>query len=190
MRIIAGKYRGHRLAPVSKGIRPSSDCLRETLFNVLGESVVGSTWLEAFAGSGAVGLEALSRGTYHVIFNDRNRQALRLVRRNLSICRVDSGYEIHQMPVLKLLRKLNVPRLDFIFLDPPYDFEHYQKLLRAVCQLPAVGTHTRIVLELFKGVNLEILDTGLSVSRKLRVGNSQLVFLGMDFPVQLIAARQ
>ena len=180
MRIIAGKYRGHRLAAVPKGIRPSSDRLRETLFNVLGESVVGSTWLEAFAGSGAVGLEALSRGAGQVIFNDRNRQALRLVRRNLAICRVESGYEIHRMPVFQLLRKLNVPRLNFIFLDPPYDFGHYQKLLRAASQLPAVGTHTRIVLELFKKVNLEVLETGLSVRRTLRVGNSQLVFLRMD----------
>lgn len=84
------------------------------------------------------------------------------------------------MPVFQLLRKLNVPRLNFIFLDPPYDFGHYQKLLRAASQLPAVGTHTRIVLELFKKVNLEVLETGLSVRRTLRVGNSQLVFLRMD----------
>ena len=77
MRVISGRYRGRQLAPVRGRIRPTSDRLRETLFNIIGEAVVGSKWLDAFAGSGAVGIEALSREARHVVFNDISRDAIR-----------------------------------------------------------------------------------------------------------------
>jgi 16S rRNA (guanine966-N2)-methyltransferase len=177
MRIIGGQYRGRRLARVPKHIRPSTDRLREALFNILAASIRGSVWLDLFAGSGAVGLEALSRGARHVIFNDRSSRALRLVRKNLEICQVEEGCELHEMDAFVLLKKVAVPTLDFLFLDPPRDFGRYEKLLKEVSRLAFVQPATQIIFESFKKTKLDPLPEVLTVMRRLRVGDNQLIFL-------------
>ena len=177
MRIISGQYRGRRLAPVPKPVRPSTDRLREALFSIVAGSIRGSVWLDLFAGSGAVGLEALSRGARHLIFNDRSSRALRLVRKNLEICQVEEGYEIHQMDAFVLLKKLEVPTLDFVFLDPPREFGRYEKLLKTVSQLAFLQPSTQFILETFKKAKLDFFPEALTFVRKLRVGDNQLIFL-------------
>lgn len=177
MRIISGQYRGRRLSKVPEHIRPSTDRLREALFSILAGSIKGSVWLDLFAGSGAVGLEALSRGAGHVIFNDRSIRALRLLRKNLEICQVREGYEIHQLDAFVLLRKLEVDRLDFVFLDPPRDFGRYEKLLKSVSRGSFVQPTTQVILETFKKTRLEIDPEVFTVERRLRVGDNQLIFL-------------
>jgi 16S rRNA (guanine966-N2)-methyltransferase len=93
MRIISGTYRGLRLATLKGGkLRPTSDQLRETLFDVLGPQVEGLTFLDAYAGSGAVGLEALSRGAREVVFIEHHRPAIELIRQNLAALRIESGF--------------------------------------------------------------------------------------------------
>src|SRR5215472_2496547 len=95
MRIIAGKYRSRRLAaPAGVQTRPTSDRLRETLFNVLGASVEGSVWLDLFAGSGAVGIEALSRGASMVHFVEHSRRAAELIGANLASLGIEQGFRI------------------------------------------------------------------------------------------------
>ena len=180
MRIISGKYKGHRLAAISAGIRPSSNRLRKTLFDVLGDFVDGSVWLEPFAGSGAIGLEALSRYASYVIWNDKNSEAISLIRKNASICRIQRDYEIHRMPVFTFLKKLQVKRLDCVFLDPPYDFGKYQKLLKIVSLLPGVLSSTKIILEASKRKKFRISKSGLTVIRSLNVGDSQLMFFSIE----------
>ena len=177
MRIISGKYRGRCLAAVPKHVRPCTDRLREALFSILAGSIKESVWLDFFAGSGAVGLEALSRGARHVVFNDRSARALRLVRRNLEICRVVEGYEIHHMDVFVLLKKLEFPTPDFVFLDPPRDFCRYEKLLKTVSRLASLQPSTQVILETFKKTKLDPLPGVLTVVRRLRVGDNQLIFL-------------
>jgi len=177
MRIIAGKYRGRRLAAVPKHVRPSTDRLRETLFNIVAGSIKESVWLDPFAGSGAVGIEALSRGARHLILNDRSNRALRLVRKNLEICQVEESYEISQLDVFVLLRKLEAPALDFVFLDPPRNFGRYEKLLKTVGNLAFLQPSTWVILEAFKKTKLDCLPDTLNVFRRIRVADSQLVFL-------------
>src|SRR5262249_59582190 len=95
MRIIAGKYRSRRLAaPAGVQTRPTSDRLRETLFNVLGAAVEGSAWLDLFAGSGAIGIEAVSRGAAMVYFVESSQRAARAIRSNLASLKIDRGFEI------------------------------------------------------------------------------------------------
>lgn len=177
MRVIAGKYGGRRLASVPKDVRPSSDRLRGTLFEVLGPTVEGSVWLDPFAGTGAIGIEALSRGARHVIFSDRNGEALRVMRTNLGMCGVAGAFEIHKLDAFALLRKLVLPTLDFVFLDPPYHFGRHEKLLGAVSGLGSVDEKTRIILEVFKKTDMKCLPQGLVAGRTLRLGDSHLVFL-------------
>jgi 16S rRNA (guanine966-N2)-methyltransferase len=175
MRIIGGKYRGRRLAVVREGIRPTSDRLRETLFNVLGDSVADSVWFDAFAGSGAVGIEALSRGARYVVFNDRFRAATNLVKKNLERCEIDEGFEIRERDVFSALKK--GPAADFIYLDPPFDFGRYEKLLAKIRSSPVFGEGSLIMLETFKKTRLEKLPENIVEFRRLQSGDTVLLFL-------------
>jgi 16S rRNA (guanine966-N2)-methyltransferase len=128
MRIIAGRYRSRRLvAPAGMATRPSSDRLRETLFNVLAPRIEGARFLDLYAGSGTVGLEALSRGAAHVEFVERAPAALAVLRKNLAQLGLTEGFRIHGAGVGAVLRKMKPAKLnsgaafDVVFLDPPYD---------------------------------------------------------------------
>src|ERR1051325_7109635 len=95
MRVIAGEFKGRRLeTPTWDGLRPTSDKLRETLFNILASRIVGARVLDGFAGTGAIGIEALSRGASHVTFVEKDRRALALIARNLAICEEPQRYTI------------------------------------------------------------------------------------------------
>ena len=125
MRVIAGRFKGRRLkAPSWDGLRPTSDKLRETLFNVLAPRLAGARVLDGFAGTGAVGIEALSRGAAHVTFVERDRRAAALVMSNLELCGQEQGYTIECGEVAMALRRQPADALfDLILLDPPYDME-------------------------------------------------------------------
>ena len=122
MRIIAGTLKGRRLeSPGWEGLRPTSDKLRETLFNVLASKVPGARVLDGYAGSGAVGLEAISRGASHVTFVERDRRATALIQQNLERCGVSDGYAIIGATVLQAIETLrHGPPFDLVLLDPPY----------------------------------------------------------------------
>ena len=128
MRIIAGRLKGRRLAaPTWNGLRPTSDKLRETLFNILAPRIAGARLLDGYAGTGAIGIEALSRGAAAVAFVERDRRAAALIARNLAACGVTEGYTIDCGDLVAVLerRRLEAPveeaLFDLIVLDPPYD---------------------------------------------------------------------
>jgi 16S rRNA (guanine966-N2)-methyltransferase len=122
LRIVAGDLKGRRLAsPTWAGLRPTSDRLRETLFNVLGQTCDGASVLDAFAGTGAVGIEALSRGAAHVMFVDHDPRALALIRQNLDRCGVTDRYTIQRMDLARSGLPTFPTAFDLIFLDPPYE---------------------------------------------------------------------
>lgn len=130
MRIIAGEYRSRRLKTLSGlATRPTSDKLRETLFNVLGDAVRGSFWYDCCAGSGAVGLEALSRGAAHVVFLESSRSVVDVLRQNVQALGVLDRSTVLNQPVVSALAVAKRPP-DFVFLDPPYDAAgEYQRVL-------------------------------------------------------------
>ncbi len=125
MRVIGGTYRSRRLiTPRGLAIRPTSDRLRETLFNVLAPRIEGSVFADLYAGSGAVGIEALSRGASRVYFVDQAATAVAAIRSNLAALEIRSGFSIEPTTVASALRRLAEPgraaRCGIIFLDPPY----------------------------------------------------------------------
>jgi 16S rRNA (guanine966-N2)-methyltransferase len=149
LRIIAGHYKGRRLkAPDWDGLRPTSDKLRETLFNILSSRLAGARVIDGFAGTGAVGIEALSRGAAHVLFIEQDRRAAALIAANLARCGVKQGYTIECGDVAAVLRR--APRgteHDLVLLDPPYDIDPdtvTQALEAAAAVLAADGV---VVLE-------------------------------------------
>jgi 16S rRNA (guanine(966)-N(2))-methyltransferase RsmD len=123
MRIIAGSYRSRSLeAPPGLATRPTSDRLRETLFNVLAPRIEGAAFLDLYAGSGAVGIEALSRGAASVEFVERAPAALKILRTNLFRLGLTAGFRIHAASVKTTLQRINpLEEFDLVFLDPPYD---------------------------------------------------------------------
>ncbi|MCA1556986.1 MAG: 16S rRNA (guanine(966)-N(2))-methyltransferase RsmD [Acidobacteria bacterium] len=129
MRVIAGQYRGRNLrSPPSMQVRPTSDRLRETLFNVLAPRIDGVRFLDLCAGSGAVGIEALSRGASHVTFVDRSRKMCGLVESNLDLCGVpEDETEVIKAEADEFLRRVQskmAERWDIAFFDPPYAVDY------------------------------------------------------------------
>jgi 16S rRNA (guanine966-N2)-methyltransferase len=121
MRIIAGSLKGRRLrTPAWDGLRPTSDRLRETLFNVLDGQVAGAFVLDGYAGTGAVGIEALSRGASEVVFVEKDRRAVALIAENLRHCGVSEGYGIIRADIERVDRPGGLRPFDVILLDPPY----------------------------------------------------------------------
>jgi 16S rRNA (guanine966-N2)-methyltransferase len=146
VRVIAGDLKGRRLhAPTWEGLRPTSDKLRETLFNVLGARVAGARVVDGYAGTGAVGIEALSRGAAHVTFIDHDPRAVRLIERNLQHCRITDRYVIIRARVADAAAREAAGTFDLVLLDPPYAREEAADALAAGSRLVAAdGT---VVLE-------------------------------------------
>lgn len=132
MRIVAGEFRGRRLhTPRGETIRPTADRVREALFSILGPRVPNAMVLDLFAGTGALGLEALSRGAARAVFVDQSPGAIRLIRSNIDLCGAEGRSRIMRAHVAKALRQLAHEGLVFslILLDPPYGKEHVEAIL-------------------------------------------------------------
>ena len=180
MRIIAGTYRGLHLRTLKGGnLRPTSDQMRETLFDVLGPSVEGATFLDAYAGTGAVGLEALSRGARDVVFIEHHRAAAQLIRQNLAALKIDSGYALLTCSVLTGLERLESEgeRFDVVFLDPPYEeIREYHHTLRQLARGALLRPASIVIAEHSRHVQLEEDYLALHRTRLLRHGDAQLSF--------------
>jgi len=141
VRIIAGRYKGRRLkTPDWEGVRPTSDKLRETLFNVLAPRIQGARVVDGYAGTGAVGIEALSRGAAQVIFIEKNRRTAALIEQNLKVCGIEEGYTIHCADIAAALDGLPASEtFDLILLDPPYDTENLNVALGSAARRVVPG---------------------------------------------------
>jgi len=131
MRIIAGRFKGLRLiSPRSGGVRPTSDRVREALFSVLGRAIEGSKVLDLFAGTGAFGFEALSRGARFAFFVDKDRQCTELLRRNAESLGIADKTEILNSDALAALKKpaKQNEKFEIVFLDPPYGSDWIEKV--------------------------------------------------------------
>jgi 16S rRNA (guanine(966)-N(2))-methyltransferase RsmD len=180
MRVIAGKYRS-RLLRSLKGqrLRPTSDRLRETLFNILGSAVGGATFVDLFAGTGAVGIEALSRGARHVIFVEQHAPAVALIRRNLESLGIGTEAEILGMDVARAIERLEARHVhaQFIFLDPPYAADvEYESTLEALGESPLVAPDGRVIVEHLRKRELSERAGDLELARVVEQGDAALSF--------------
>ncbi|SNT22370.1 16S rRNA (guanine(966)-N(2))-methyltransferase RsmD [Granulicella rosea] len=125
MRVIAGTYRSRLLAsPPGTATRPTSDRLRETLFNILATRVPGCRFVDLYAGTGAVGIEAISRGAEFVWFSENAVPALKTLRKNLETLKITSGFALEDRGTAALLQRLGKSPIDVVYLDPPYEAEN------------------------------------------------------------------
>lgn len=180
MRVIAGKYRSRHLkGPGALGLRPTSDRLRETLFNVLGPAIADCYFVDLFAGTGAVGIEAISRGARDAFFIESNAQAARLIRDNLKSLDILRGAEVIEADTVRGLEKLAGRRLiaDFIFLDPPYEnTDEYFKVLEFLDASHLIAPRGIVIVEHFVKMELPERLNRLECTRELEQGDALLSF--------------
>lgn len=184
MRVIAGQYRSRPLRSLrGMDIRPTSDRLRETLFNVLcagnPEALASSTWLDLYAGTGAVGIEALSRGAAMVYFVESSNAAAELIAANLKSLGVGSRFQIIKAEAGKAIRQLEASgaAADFVFLDPPYRMrEEYARALGTLASSKLVGLSSVVIAEHEKKFDQAEELRVLKRYRKLEQGDAALSF--------------
>ena len=180
MRVIAGKYKSRRLAaPTGVQTRPTSDRLRETLFNVVAPYMEDSVWLDLFAGSGAIGIEALSRGARSVYFVDSAVAAARTIRKNLHTLAIDEGADVIERDAATALRMLDtqVVLCDFVFLDPPYrKLGDYEQVLGFLSQSRLLNPGSQVIAEHDKHFDPGDSFGSLHRHRTLRQGDAVLSF--------------
>lgn len=185
MRVIAGKYRSRPLQMPrgrgADGVRPTTDMLRETLFNVLAAAVAleDSVWVDCFAGSGAVGIEALSRGARQVYFIETAQGSVAAIRANLKSLQVEEGWQVLDQPAAKALRQLDSQAVsaDVVFLDPPYaDAEAYEQSLGFLSQSQLLKPGSLVVAEHSKRFDPGAKFGALTRFRELKQGDAVLSF--------------
>jgi len=180
VRIIAGRLKGRRLdGPTWDGLRPTSDSLRETLFNVLGPTLDGASVLDGFAGTGALGLEALSRGAAHVTFVDRDPRAIALITRHVERCLVADACAIIRgdfaiSPGARRMNGIEEGSFDLVLLDPPYEHADLDAVLATAAS--CVKPDGRVVLEHSRRQTTAESAPGLRRTRVLTTGDSALSF--------------
>jgi len=184
MRVIAGKFRSRRLlAPAGADTRPTSDRLRETLFNVVAGSVQDSVWLDLFAGTGAIGIEALSRGARMVYFVESSKRTARVLRDNLRSLGIESGFEVMEREVAAALRLLNAQPVscDFCYLDPPYrKMGAYEQTLSFLAESKLIAPGGLVIAEHDKHFDPGDTFGRLHRQRKLQQGDAVLSFYGLE----------
>ena len=176
MRIVAGSAKGVRLAPVPDGVRPVSDRAREGLFSSLGtERLEGAAALDLYAGTGAMGIEALSRGAARATFVDRSAKAATAIHRNLTLAHVDDRGSVEVSSALGFLGLPPRPGapFDLVFCDPPYDMgpPELDEVLRELAGR-WVGTGATIVLTRGDRSSMPVIPVHWAVARRLRYGDS------------------
>ncbi|HLK03549.1 MAG TPA: 16S rRNA (guanine(966)-N(2))-methyltransferase RsmD [Candidatus Acidoferrum sp.] len=181
MRIIAGTYRSRILRSLkSQSLRPTSDRLRETLFNILSPEVAASRFLDLYAGTGAIGIEALSRGASEVVFVENHAAAVKLIKENLALLKITSGVQVISGNAVESLAKLaarNSSPFDLVFLDPPYAAEaEYEQLLRALGTSSLISPTSIVIAEHRKQFELEETYAALVRYRVLKQGDAALSF--------------
>ena len=136
-RVIAGSARGRKLKPVpGKTTRPITDRVKEALFNILAAEIEGSSWWDLFAGTGAVGIEALSRGAAFVRFSDLNRAPIETIKKNLEHCRLAEGSQVQRGDAYSLLASHPDRQFDFLFIAPPQYQAMWSKALALIDDYP------------------------------------------------------
>lgn len=178
MRIIAGEFRGRRLAAVRGRVRPTSDQVREAVFNILGPAVLGARVLDLFAGTGALALEALSRGAAQAVLVEDHKSALLLLRRNVEALGLKERVLVLALNVQAAIKKLagQGETFDLVFLDPPYGKGLAAATLMrlAAAGLPAAGC--RVVAEHSRREDLPPTIGLLNLAETRRYGDTQVAF--------------
>ena len=179
MRIIGGRARGTKLYTLEGlATRPTLDRVKESIFNIIQNDIQGSTFLDLFSGSGAIGLEAVSRGAEKAILCDKSKEAINIIKKNIDKTHFEEQVEVYNTDFIECLKKQK-EHLDIIYIDPPYQTNYIQKALEILQESKVITEETKIILETdneqrildeIKSLKFEIID-------KRKYGIAHIIFL-------------
>jgi len=180
MRIVAGTHRTRRLlGPTSKEIRPTIDRVRESIFNALGQRCENLSVIDLFAGTGAMALEALSRGAPSALLVDSALEAVRLCKQNVSNLELKARSEIWHMDVFLAMSRCKTQgrRFELAFADPPYAFQNWEKLFSSLLEEELLSPGGRLIVERSKRCSLPALPGALRLQKELKLGDTVVSIL-------------
>lgn len=185
MRVIAGRARSLKLkTPKGQDTRPTMDRIKETLFNILQGDIPGCIFLDLFAGSGGIGIEALSRGAAHAYFVENDKEAAACIQENLSFTRFQDSATLLKQDVFSALYAVHEKEADIIFMDPPYEAGCEKELFEALGNQPYVTENTLLIIEARLKTDFDFArETGFSVIREKKYKTNKHVFLKKTVPV-------
>ncbi len=177
MRIISGKARGTKLYTLEGKItRPTLDRVREALFNIIQEKIVGSSFLDMFSGSGAVGLEAASRGAKKVILCEKSREAISVIKKNMEKTHLE--VKLYEMSYEKMLEQLK-EKLDIVYIDPPYKTDLAYKSVKKLLERKLLGEKSLVIVETDEEERVveQIDELEIEITDIRKYGRVHLIFL-------------
>lgn len=178
MRVIAGTARSLRLkTPDGTDTRPTTDRIKETLFNMLQPYLSGALFVDLFSGSGGIGIEALSRGARHAYFVENEKRALTCIQENLQFTHLANQATVLKTDVLSAIYGIHEKEADLVFMDPPYDCGHEARVLAALRELPWVTENTLIVIETSLRMDVSFLEEqGFFMEKEKRYKTNRHIF--------------
>lgn len=175
MRIISGKWKGHRLVPFkSNHIRPTTDFVKENIFNSIGPAIEDALVLDLFAGTGSLGFESLSRGAHSVIAVDKGKDSREVVRKNIQKLGIKESYDYRFQDVFRFLKNYDGAPFDFIFVDPPFKMKWAKECLLGISKSSCFGVDTRIFVECVKGEEIIREASRIILVREKNYGDKTL----------------
>jgi len=182
MRIISGKARGTKLYTLEgENTRPTLDRVKESIFNIIQSQIEGAKILDLFAGSGAIGLEFLSRGAEKAVLCDNSKEAINIIKKNIEKTHMADQVQLINTNFESCLEKLKNEQFDIIYLDPPYATDYIYKAIQNIIKLNIVTKESLIIIETDdeKRVEKEIENLDVKIVDKRKYGRAAIIFLGL-----------
>ena len=182
MRIISGKARGTKLYTLEgENTRPTIDRVKESVFSIIQGKIEGARVLDLFAGSGAIGLEFLSRGAEEAILCDDSREAIGIIKKNIEKTHMEERVQLLNIDFEKCLEKLKNNKFDIIYLDPPYETNYVEKSIKKIISFEIAKDDSLIIIETDdeKRIEKEIESLGVKIVDKRKYGRATIIFLNI-----------
>ena len=181
MRIIGGKAKGTKLYTLQgEQTRPTLDRVREALFNIIQFELQDSVFLDLFSGSGAVGIEAISRGAKKAILCDNSKQAIEIIKKNIEKTHTIASIELYQTTFSQLLQNKIKEKLDIIYIDPPYQSNYAYEAIKIILEKQLTSKNTIIIVETDNSERIiqQVQNLPIEIKQQKKYGRANLIFLG------------
>ena len=186
MRIIGGKARGTKLYTLEgNNTRPTLDRVKESLFNIIQNYIQDSVFLDLFAGSGAIGLEAVSRGAKKSILCDNSKEAINIIKQNIKKTKFENRIQLYKLPYDKALIEQINEKIDIIYIDPPYETNFAYEALKIILEKELIKQESIVIIETDREEEIEkqLEDLSIEVVSKRKYGRVHLIFLQKEHKV-------
>jgi len=179
MRVISGSARGRKLKePSGFSIRPTGDKVKESIFNIIQFDIEGRRVLDLFAGTGQLGIEALSRGAAKAVFVDSSADAIKLIKSNLDLCGFSDRAEVYARDALQFIT--GSEKFDLIFIDPPYDAKIFDQVIIKIIEFDKLSDNGIIILEMNAAMQAPVAHAPYILAKEYRYGGSKIIKYGRE----------